>query len=406
MRLFNTLSQQIEPFVVHDNEVKLYVCGVTPYDTAHLGHAFIFGTFDILIRYLRSQELRVVYVQNVTDIDDPLFKKARELGITWMQLAQQETERFVREMSAINVAMPDHFIRASDHVEEMTSLIEKLLQSGNAYINDGWVYFNVRSDPQFARLAFAKGLMGYDQLLTANVNRNDVHDPRKHNPLDFLLWRGAVAGEPSWESPWGQGHPGWHIECSAMATHFLGSQLDIHGGGSDLIFPHHSCEIAQAEHATGVRPYARYWIHVGMVEMAKRKMSKTEGNLMIVHNLLKIYSADALRLLLATHHYRQDWEFTFPDMESAQRLAEQIMEAAQGDISPAMPTIDSPTDWTKQAFLNALENDLDTPRAVRILGNLASACLAGILPDNEMPIARLQIRSMADLLGLRLDKDS
>jgi len=170
MQLFNSLSQQIETFVAHNDEVKLYVCGITPYDTAHLGHAFVFTTFDILVRYLRSQGLRVVYVENVTDIDDPLFEKARELGdISWDQLARQETERFVREMHAINVVMPDHFVRASEQLSTMFSLIERLLQSGNAYLNDGWIYFDVRSDAQFAQLAFASGLMGYDQLLESAI---------------------------------------------------------------------------------------------------------------------------------------------------------------------------------------------------------------------------------------------
>ncbi|HEV2579994.1 MAG TPA: class I tRNA ligase family protein, partial [Ktedonobacteraceae bacterium] len=261
MQLFNSLSQQIESFVAHNDEVKLYVCGVTPYDTAHLGHAFVFTTFDILVRYLRSRGLRVVYVENVTDIDDPLFERARELGnISWDQLAQQETESFLREMHAIHVVMPDHFVRASEQLPTMFSLIERLLQSGNAYLNDGWIYFDVHSDEQFAQLAFASGLMGYNQLLeSANLNGNDPHDPRKRDPLDFLLWRGAVADEPAWPSPWGPGRPGWHIECSATATRFLGPQIDIHGGGADLIFPHHSCEIAQTESATGVRPCVRYW---------------------------------------------------------------------------------------------------------------------------------------------------
>ena len=408
MQLFNSLSQQIETFKTHYNEVKLYVCGITPYDTAHLGHAFVFGTFDILVRYLRSQELPVVYVQNVTDIDDPLFDKALELGnITWDQLARQETERFVYEMDAINVARPNHLIRASEKLPQMFSMIEKLLQKGNAYINDGWIYFDVSSYKQFENLAFANGMMGYNQLLDiANMNGNDPHDPRKDDPLDFLLWRGTVAGEPSWSSPWGPGRPGWHIECSAMATSLLGDQIDIHGGGADLIFPHHSCEIAQTESATGKRPYVRYWMHGGIVKMADKKMSKTEGNLIIIHKLLKTHSADAIRLLLATHHYRQDWQFAYTDMDNAQILTEKITKAAQGDSSPEKPAVDSHIAWAKRAFLNALENDLDTPRAVRVLGHLASACLSGLVHPEEMPIARSQIRLMAGLLGLRLNEES
>jgi L-cysteine:1D-myo-inositol 2-amino-2-deoxy-alpha-D-glucopyranoside ligase len=192
-------------------------------------------------------------------------------------------------MHAINVVMPDHFVRASEQLSTMFSLIERLLQSGNAYINDGWIYFDVRSDAQFARLAFVNGLMGYNRLLeTANMNGNDPHDPRKRDPLDFLLWRGAVPDEPAWSSPWGPGRPGWYIECSAVATRFLGPQIDIHGGGADLIFPHHSCEIAQTESATGVRPCVRYWMHVGLVKLGGTKMSKSLGNLIVVSTVAQI----------------------------------------------------------------------------------------------------------------------
>ncbi len=411
MQLFNSLSQQMEPFVVYDNEVKLYVCGITPYDTAHLGHAFTFGTFDILVRYLRSKGLSVVYVQNVTDIDDPLFAKADELGnITWDQLAHQETERFIGEMDSIRIALPDRLVRASEHLPAMIAMIEKLLESGNAYINDGWVYFAVSSDPQFARLAFARGLLSHDQLLNAmNQHGKKQSDPRKRDQLDFLLWQGAVAGEPAWPSPWGPGRPGWHIECSAMATKYLGPQLDIHGGGADLIFPHHSSEIAQAENVTGVHPYARFWMHAGIVKMAQLKMSKTEGNLIIVNKLLKGYSANAVRLLLAMHHYREDWEFTFPEMDTVQRLAAKLEQAVtdtsgQTESKPELSATDFPISWTEQAFLNALEYDLDTPRAVRVLDNLASACLSGLVPKDDMPLARLKIRSLAEILGLHLDK--
>ena len=349
-----------------------------------------------------------MHVENVTDIDDPLFEKARELGnISWDQLAQQETESFLREMHAINVVMPDHFVRASEQLPTMFSLIERLLQSGNAYLSEGWIYFDVRSDAQFAQLAFASGLMGYNQLLeSANLNGNDPGDPRKRDPLDFLLWRGAAPGEPAWPSPWGPGRPGWHIECSAVASRFLWPQIDIHGGGADLIFPHHSCEIAQTESATGVRPCVRYWMHVGLVKLGGTKMSKSLGNLIVVGKLLKAYSADAIRLLLAGHHYRQGWEFAITDMEHAQRLADRIAEAARGEVSLETPSVDSLTGWTKQAFLNALEHDLDTPRAVRALGNLAQACLSGLVPDHEIPVARQHIRSMAEFLGLRLEKAS
>jgi cysteinyl-tRNA synthetase len=404
MRIFNTMTQQIEDFSVPDRHVKLYVCGVTPYDTAHLGHAFVFATFDTLVRVLRYEGYRVTYTQNITDIDDPLFEKAAQLGnITWDELARQETDRFVREMTAINVAIPDHFVRASDELPTMFDLIVKLLNNGIAYINDGWIYFNVTQDTAYATLANAAGLKGYDNLLaTANQNGNDGSDPRKRDPLDFLLWRAAQPGEPSWDSPWGPGRPGWHIECSAMATHYLGPQIDIHGGGTDLIFPHHSSEIAQSEAATGVKPFVRYWMHVGMVALNGIKMSKSLGNLVIVHELLDRYTPDAIRIALASHHYRKAWEFFEQDMQHAQELAVLFRQVAEGESANGEPPSSSQTNRAIRLFHDALANDLDTPQALSAIEWLANSIRDGILPVEELPLARYQLRDMAGLLGLTL----
>ncbi len=404
MRLFNTMTQQVEEFVPRDNKVGMYVCGVTPYDTAHLGHAFTFGSFDILRRVLQSQGVRVTYVQNVTDIDDPLFEKARALGdITWDELARKETERFVHEMSQIHVQAPDHFVRASDELPAMFILIEKLLKRDIAYQNDGWIYFSVAGDPTFGQLAAAAGLSGYDNLLaTANQNGNDPNDPRKRDPLDFLLWRGETPGEPSWPSPWGPGRPGWHIECSAMATTYLGPQVDIHGGGTDLIFPHHSCEIAQSEHATDVHPFARHWMHVGMVALNGVKMSKSLGNLIIVNQLLANYTPDAVRALLAGHHYRKEWEYFESDMQRAQALADRLNIAASGEASDGTAETVSVTAQLTNTFMQAIDNDLDTPGALAALDLLAQRITAGELPAEELPIARGKLRTLAHLLGMDL----
>jgi cysteinyl-tRNA synthetase len=406
MRLFNTMTQQVEEFVPRDGKVGMYVCGVTPYDTAHLGHAFTFGSFDILRRVLQSEGVRVTYVQNVTDIDDPLFEKALALGdITWDELARQETERFTHEMSQIHVMTPDHFVRASDELPAMFVLIEKLLKRGNAYQNDGWIYFSVASDPNFGQLAAAAGLSGYENLLaTANQNGNDPNDPRKRDPLDFLLWRGETPGEPSWPSPWGPGRPGWHIECSAMATTYLGPQVDIHGGGTDLIFPHHSCEIAQSENATDVHPFARHWMHVGMVALDGVKMSKSLGNLVIVHQLLANYTPDAVRALLASHHYRQKWEYFESDMQRAQALADRLKIAATGDTSEDAAEVVSVTAQLSNTFMQAIDNDLDSPSALAALDLLAQRIIAEDLPAEELPVARGKLRALANLLGMEPDR--
>jgi len=408
MQLFNSLTQQYEIFEPQSESVSLYVCGVTPYDTAHLGHAFVYATFDTLVRFLRFRGFPVRYVQNVTDIDDALFARVRELrelgDVTWDALARRETERFAHEMEAINIGVPERLVPASTQLPAMLELIAQLLESGFAYVRDGWVYFSVRRDPMFGRLAYAAGLLDDAQRLeVANQHGNDPADPRKQDPLDFVLWRQSEPDEPSWPSQWGAGRPGWHIECSAIATTFLGAQLDIHGGGADLIFPHHSCEIAQSEHTVAAPPWARYWMHVGLVELGGTKMSKSLGNLISVQNLLRTYSPDAVRILLASHPYRRPWEFRLADVDRAQRTADSLSAAAGGTASDDEPAQDSFTAWAERALLNALEHDLDLPQALRVLELLARAIGQRFLPSDEQEIARARMRSLAGLLGLRLD---
>jgi cysteinyl-tRNA synthetase len=411
MRLFNTMTQRVEDFVAPtQGPVRLYVCGVTPYDTAHLGHAFVYATFDILVRLLRAHGQTVEYTENVTDIDDPLFEKARELGTTWDDLARRETDRFVREMGAINVATPDHFVRASDELPGMFTLIQSLLDKGNAYVSDGWIYFDHTSDPTYGQLAEAAGIHGYDALLAvANDHGNDPADPRKRDPLDFVLWRGHTPGEPSWPSPFGEGRPGWHIECSAMSTHYLGPQLDIHGGGRDLIFPHHSSEIAQSENATGQRPFVRVWMHTGMVALDGTKMSKSLGNLVIVGKLLETNTPDAIRILLAQHHYRADWEYTPAKMAQAQEVADTLLAATTEEHVLVPRPLPVGVLWklrTEQpfveAFLAALEDDLDTPRAVAVLDAVAHDLRDGKLSTADAMTTRQAVRAATSLLGLRL----
>lgn len=404
MRLFNTMTQQVAPFTAPDGLVRLYVCGVTPYDTAHLGHAFVYATFDTLVRLLRADGLTVRYAQNVTDIDDPLFEKAKELGnITWDALAEQETARFLQEMRAINVAMPDHFIRASDELPTMFALITQLLEKGHAYINDGWIYFDRTSEPTYGQLAEAAGLRGYDALLhEANEHGNVPDDPRKRDPLDFLLWRASGPGKPSWPSPWGEGRPGWHIECSAMSTRYLGPQIDIHGGGADLIFPHHSSEIAQSENATGLRPFVRVWMHVGMVALDGVKMSKSLGNLKIVHSLLANHSPDAVRVLLASHHYRQPWEYFEADMEQAQMIADRLTTAVAA--APAIAAEQARALPLTRAFLAIVEQDLDTPAALHLLDQAASQLAAGTIASTDRVATQQAILYSGELLGLRFGR--
>ncbi|MGO8949479.1 MAG: cysteine--tRNA ligase [Ktedonobacterales bacterium] len=403
MRLFNTLSQHIEPLDIVDfpaRPVSLYVCGITPYDTTHLGHASINVIYDCLVRYLRWRGFSVRYVQNVTDIDDDILRKARETGTTWDELGVRETERYLSDLRALNVVMPDYYVRASDEIAAMVAMIEVLLAKELAYSRDGWVYYSVRKDPEFGRLADAGGYVGYDSwLATANARGNFPDDPRKVDPLDFVLWQAQQPGEPAWPSPWGPGRPGWHIECSAMATKYLGEQVDIHGGGTDLIFPHHTCEIAQSEHATGKSPFVRTWMHCAMVELDGIKMSKSLGNLVLVRDLLQDYSPDAIRILLLQHHYRTSWSYTREDMRSAAELAARL-ECAAGripaediDAGGSDGDPDGAANQSRLEFIAALEDDFQTPQALRALRGLA-----GRIGNSSSP-ARQQVATLIELAG-------
>jgi len=396
MRLFNTQTGEVERFSARDNQVGIYVCGVTPYDTTHAGHAFTFLTFDILTRYLRSQGLDVTYVQNVTDIDDDILRKAKELGTTWDDLGRRETEKFRKDMTDLNALDPDHYVRATDHVAEMVEIIKPLIEKGFAYEKNGSVYFSVASDPEFGKLSH----IPRDKMLAiANERGNTPDDPNKQDPLDFIMWQAASPGEPTWESPWGPGRPGWHIECSAMARTYLGDTIDVHGGGSDLIFPHHECEIAQSENATGEKPFARFWVHAGMVEYQGEKMSKSLGNLVLARDLLGEYSSDAIRLYLFSHHYRTPWEFIDDEMAEYEALANDLREAVEFPAYGIDDEVD--VSMLRERFFNALDEDLDTPDAVEALAEMGKAILEAP-EDEDVRRAQRALRECAEVFGLSL----
>jgi L-cysteine:1D-myo-inositol 2-amino-2-deoxy-alpha-D-glucopyranoside ligase len=397
MQLYNTQSGQIERFSARDDTVGVYVCGVTPYDTTHVGHAFTFLTFDVLVRYLRASGLNVTYVQNVTDIDDDILRKAKELGTTWDELGSNETARYRQDMRDLNALDPDHYLRATDHTPEMIAIIEPLIAKGHAYVADGSVYFAVDSDPDFGKLShIPRGEM----LAVANERGNIPDDPKKRDPLDFVLWQAAQPGDPTWESPWGLGRPGWHIECSAMATRYLGSTVDIHGGGADLIFPHHECEIAQTEAATGQEPFVRYWVHTAMVDYQGEKMSKSLGNLVLVRDVLNSFSADALRLYLLSHHYRTRWEYQDDEIDEWAQLAEDLREAADFPAFGIEDVVDvSPL---RERFLNAMDDDLNIPSAIEAVREIGQAILEAPEED-DVRDAQGTLREVADTLGLSLE---
>jgi L-cysteine:1D-myo-inositol 2-amino-2-deoxy-alpha-D-glucopyranoside ligase len=379
MRLRNTETGMLQPLPAQDRPIGVYVCGVTPYDTTHLGHAFTYVAFDVLVRTLRATGQAVRYVQNVTDVDDDIIRRARELGTSWDRLAAKETALFQADLEALNVGAPDIFPRASQSIDKIVELVKKLEAQGHAYQSGGNVYFRVESIADYGRLS----RLSREEMVRLSGERGaDPNDPRKHDPLDFVLWQQSLPGEPHWSSPWSEGRPGWHIECSAMALQHLGSQVDVHGGGADLIFPHHESEIAQSESATGVRPFARIWAHVGMLGYQGAKMSKSLRNLVLVRALLQQYPGDSIRVLLLRHHYREPWEYREELLREADQWTRRLSEAA-GRLDTA------PTESTGSVRA-AIEDDLDTPRALHLL-------------EESIGDADPGWRAAADLLGLRLE---
>jgi len=400
MHLFNALTQQMERFEPAGDVVTVYVCGITPYDTTHLGHAFTYASFDVLIRYLEFLGLDVRYAQNVTDIDDDILRKAAEEGEDWWSLGNRWTTHFIDDNQGLNILPPDFFPRATDVIPEIISAVEALLAAGVAYESGGNIYFQVAVDPEYGKLS---RLTTVEMLPIANERGNNPDDPRKRDPLDFVLWQGQLPDEAAWESPWGLGRPGWHIECSTMSTKFLGQPIDIHGGGADLIFPHHESEIAQAECATGQQPFTRFWLHVAMVHYQGEKMSKSLGNLIMVRDLLQAgYPADAIRLYMSSHHYRDPWSYELNDLQRAIDLAAKFAEAVTiaGGSGEALDSRSA-----EHAFTTAMDEDLNTPAALDVLEGLADDIITGARDDKKVAGAQEALRVRCTIFGLRLDRE-
>jgi L-cysteine:1D-myo-inositol 2-amino-2-deoxy-alpha-D-glucopyranoside ligase len=359
MKLYNSLSQKLETFTPNrQNEVSMYVCGITPYDTTHLGHAFTYMAFDVLQRFLKHEGYAVTYVQNVTDIDDDILKRAKRDDQDWKELGNFWTQKFLTDIKLLHIQMPNNYVKATEAIPKIIEIVKALVANGSAYENKGNVYFSIKSDKEYGKLS----KYSRKQMLKLSKERGaNPEDPLKKDPLDFILWQRSLQDEPYWESPWGHGRPGWHIECSAMIYKYLGKNIDIHGGGSDLIYPHHESEIAQSEQFTGVKPFVKYWMHTGAVSYQGEKMSKSIGNLIMISDLLKKYDANTIRYLLLSHHYREPWEFKAEQLHRAENKIVNfntfITTSVEGD------NIENSADILKQ-FQSAMANDLDTPQAL------------------------------------------
>jgi L-cysteine:1D-myo-inositol 2-amino-2-deoxy-alpha-D-glucopyranoside ligase len=357
MRLYDTLRREVVPFEAGP-VVTMYTCGITPYDATHIGHATVFLTYDVLQRRLRDLGHETRCVRNITDVDDSILAKARSLGVHYLDLAAREVARFSDDMRALEVLPCWSEPRATSAIADIRGFIGMVLDRGHAYQGGGAVYFDVSTVEGFGTVS------GYDRttmLALAAERGGNVDDPNKRDPLDFVLWQPSLPDEPSWETLWGPGRPGWHIECSALALRELGTTIDLHGGGEDLIFPHHECERVQSEAATG-ELFVRHWMHVAYVRKDGAKMSKSLGNLVFVDQLRRTHDPRLVRLLVVAHHYRDGWEWHDDLLEAAERRLATWL-AAPGDADAALMT----------EVRAALDDDLDCPRAVAAIDAAAAA---------------------------------
>ena len=385
MRLYDTARQEIVDLELNDH-VQMYVCGITPYDSTHLGHAATYLTYDLIIRRLEDRGHTVELVRNVTDVDDSILPKARELGIDFRELAESQMDRFNQDLKALNTRPANLEPRATESIAGMIELIGSLESSGHTYTTDGITYFDVETFTSFGKLSH---LTTDEMVALARERGGSPDDPRQRNPLDFVLWQPSADDEPRWDSPFGPGRPGWHIECSAMSMDALGTTIDIHGGGGDLIFPHHECEIAQSESVTG-EPFSRYWVHAGLVAYQGTKMSKSLGNLVFVSDLRQQIDPRAIRLALMAHRYRFDFEWFDEEAQRAQSDLELLVRAGGGaDPVNHGQLIDEVRD--------ALDDDLDTPRIRTALLTAAQS-----IEDHADPLSSGCLIAAASLCGIEL----
>jgi len=370
--VYNTLTQKKEELIPHDgNKIRMYACGPTVYDSAHLGHARSAVSFDVIQRFLRHAGYDVTFVRNYTDIDDKIIKRANELGVPSEEISEKYIKEYRDDMESIGVQTPDVEPKVTEHVDRIIELIQKIIDRGHAYISGKDVFFSVRKFKEYGKLS----KRSVDNMLEGV--RIDVNE-QKEDPLDFALWKGAKDGEPSWPSPWGDGRPGWHIECSVMSMEYLGKNFEIHGGGKDLIFPHHENEIAQSESASGEQ-FAKYWLHNGLIQINSEKMSKSLGNFFTVQNAVKRWTPEAIRFFFLSHHYQNPADFSEQVMDDTETSLERIYttlkraEDIKDDSDTADPELEKNLEKFKENWFKAMCDNFNTADAVGNLFDLIRA---------------------------------
>jgi cysteinyl-tRNA synthetase len=398
MRLYNTLTRKVEEFEPAGDTVTMYVCGPNLYAPCHVGHAMSYVVFDTLKRYLRYKGYKVKHVQNFTDIEDKIIARAQALGTTTADLAKQFVERFFVDMDNLHIERADVYPLATQEIPGMIEMIQGLIAKGHAYPVDGDVYFRVMSDEDYGKLS---GRSLDDLQAGARIEV----DERKEHPMDFALWKTSKPGEPSWESPWGKGRPGWHIECSVMSRRYLGETVDIHGGGQDLIFPHHENELAQSESYTGKAPFVRFWVHNGLVRLAggEEKMTRSLGNLVSIADALEQYGADTLRLFILSSNYRSPLTYGEEPLAAARRGAERLRTAAHATSTGDENPLDAAP--FRERFVEAMENDLNTAQASAALFDLARDINRARDEDRGIARAQATLRELAGIFGLTLKEE-
>lgn len=408
IRVYNTMTREKSVFEpVTPGEVKIYVCGVTPYNHPHIGNARPAVTWDVIRRYLQYIGYKVTLIQNFTDVDDKIINKANAEGATWKVISDRYIEAYFKVVDELGVRRADKYPRVSDHMDDIIRMVETLIEKGHAYVLDGDVYYDISTFGDYCKLS---GRNVDDMLAGARIEVNEG----KRNPGDFAVWKAAKPGEPAWESPWGPGRPGWHIECSAMSIHYLGDTFDFHGGGSDLIFPHHENEIAQSEGCTG-HTFVHYWLHNGFITINQEKMSKSLNNFFLVKDVLEKYSGDALRFFLLSTHYRSPLDFSDDRLEEAEtnmaRLTDviarirELAEAKGENAGGEAAALRAAAEKAMKDFHDAMDDDFNTGLASSTMFDMAkavniyyTAVQSGVAVDNETVL--FAMKALKDIMGV------
>jgi len=398
MQVFNTLTGKKEDFRPAGDVVSMYVCGITAYADSHVGHAMSYIVFDMVRRYLEFRGYAVKHVQNFTDVDDKIIDRAGRLGVPPRDLAEKYVDRYFANMDALNIKRADVYPRATEEIPKVIEIVQGLVDRGYAYESEGSVYFRVRSFPGYGKLSHRN--------LSDMISQASTYEESKELAMDFALWKASKPGEPSWQSPWGSGRPGWHMECSAMALKYLGESIDIHGGGQDLIFPHHENEIAQSEAFTGKAPYARYWLHNGLLQLDHEKMSKSIGNLVSVDEVTRRFSSDAVRLFVLGSHYRNPLTYSEDALEASERGAERLRSALSHRTESDGDAGRLSAEPFEQRFVESMDDDFSTPQAIAVLFELAKEINRNAEWGADVNEAQETLRRLGDVLGLALEEQT